>query len=937
MKLNTGKASAAAVKEYQKVRNLFFALPIRSKLSVFVGFFIIITVSVILLINLDQQKRILNEGYEREASVSRKFISSYLLEIEGISRNLIHAEQFRSRVARQTEALRIYKAVESRTEQKKVKVFGMNTSLFGALGKERVTIVRDTYFSKYLSPGDIAELERRVRLQLQSATDEKAGTQAYNKLRGIAAEYVKAEWVYTEILGNAPPENSADAVRNDFQKKLEEAAGEMHAARSRLNTVTAAVISQSAKARISEAGLDTGRFRIQSFPARFKAAPVYEPALDTSVFDPEAKLNSIPDSPETSEDLKRMALLFSQNPWSAAEASETEAEYGGMSLQILYNPHYKYPVSSFKAELLNQARKEGNSELKKFLDADAAVSAELSQVALAVSERLKILKKESVNTPPGQDEKFINLYKKYHSLAEQREEALKKFKQEAEEKYTDLAEAAGSLRDSALEEQIILWYGQTTRPADESLLTGEKQQKNRDARKALRNWIYSGSSETPPESLKAWYPDGIISLSRSEAEELLWRLDTLPLLSEPGNDAVSFVLSEGLSAVIRTIIDRSPGVEAVSHNRNRSLLTALFIAFISVAAAFYAAGFVIQKIRKIISSAEQVGKGDLKIEFEYGGADEFGHLTDALNSMVSGLRDREKIKGILGSMVDPVVIGEAMKDLTALKNGKVTDITAFFSDIAGFSTISEKLSSKELAALLNEYLSAMTLILKEHEGVLDKYIGDAIVGIFNAPVPVNDHTLKAVKASLRMHERLRELKAVWTQENRYIPEARTMTFRVGLNTGPAKVGFMGTDALASYTMMGDTVNLASRLEAAGKDYGVSLLVSEAVYNQVKNHVFARKMDLIRVKGKNEPVTIYEIISDTDELPRGVKDSAALYEQGLNQYLLRDWGGAIHTFHESEKIRGREDKAVRLLIARIEHFRKSPPPEDWDGAFTRDHK
>ncbi len=305
--------------------------------------------------------------------------------------------------------------------------------------------------------------------------------------------------------------------------------------------------------------------------------------------------------------------------------------------------------------------------------------------------------------------------------------------------------------------------------------------------------------------------------------------------------------------------------------------------------------------------------------------------------MVTGLRDREKIKGILGSMVDPVVVTEAMKDLQALKRGSEKRITAFFSDVAGFSTISEKLSSVELAMLLNEYLSAMTDILKQHEGVLDKYIGDAIVGIWNAPVEVDHHCLKAVKATLRMVDRMIELREQWTREQKYIPEARAMRFRVGLNTGLAKVGFMGTDALASYTMMGDTVNLAARLEAAGKDYGVELLATEAVFKEVQNEVHGRKLDLVRVKGKTEPVALYEFFSDSKNPPASFMKAAELYEKGFNEYLKRDWRSAVRHFEESVAARGRPDKSAELLIERCRLYEKEPPGKDWDGVFTREHK
>jgi adenylate cyclase len=367
------------------------------------------------------------------------------------------------------------------------------------------------------------------------------------------------------------------------------------------------------------------------------------------------------------------------------------------------------------------------------------------------------------------------------------------------------------------------------------------------------------------------------------------------------------------------------------------LVSAVLIGLVSILLAVYISGLVVQKIKRIIRSAEAVGNGDLSVVFEHGGSDEFGHLTVALNQMVAGLNEREKIKGILGSMIDPVVVTEAMKDLQALKRGSEKNITAFFSDIASFSTISEKLSSPDLAALLNEYLSAMTIILKEHEGVLDKYIGDAIVGIFNSPVDVEDHAYKAAMASIRMQAKLTELKKQWVEQKKYIPEAQTMKFRIGLNTGLANVGFMGTDALASYTMMGDTVNLAARLEAAGKDYGVSILASEAVYAQVKGRIFTRRLDVVRVKGKNEPVTLYQIVCPAGHETRRHAEFVKRYEQGLQAYLQRSWDSAIGFFQEAQQQLNAAEKSSKLLIERCLSYKAVPPPSDWDGVFTRTTK
>jgi len=305
-------------------------------------------------------------------------------------------------------------------------------------------------------------------------------------------------------------------------------------------------------------------------------------------------------------------------------------------------------------------------------------------------------------------------------------------------------------------------------------------------------------------------------------------------------------------------------------------------------------------------------------------------------SIIEG-KEKRKYSKILGNLVDPQIVKEALNDLESLKKGSVANITPFFSDIASFTTISEKLSPTDLGALLNDYLSEMTGILKENQGTLDKYIGDAIVGIFGAPLPVENHALKAANASLSMMRRIVELRNKWKTDQMYCPEAWEMKFRIGLNTGSAKVGFMGTNELASYTMMGDTVNLAARLESAGKDYGVSILISETTYEHVQEQMFTRFLDNVRVKGKAHGIKIYELIAQKgSELPV-IGEAATLYEQGYDHYLNRDWKMAIELFKKAQILYGGDNKASDMLIERCKWYQKHSPLDTWDGVFTRTTK
>lgn len=299
--------------------------------------------------------------------------------------------------------------------------------------------------------------------------------------------------------------------------------------------------------------------------------------------------------------------------------------------------------------------------------------------------------------------------------------------------------------------------------------------------------------------------------------------------------------------------------------------------------------------------------------------------------------DKRKYSKVLRNLVDSSIVNLAIQDIDSLKNGGEWEITAFFSDIAGFSSISEELTASSLAELLNEYLSAMTLVLKKNSGTLDKYIGDAIVGMFGAPIQTSTHSNDACKTAVEMVRTLDELKIKWKSENIYPESVQNMRFRIGLNTGQAKVGFMGTDSLASYTMMGDTVNLASRLEAAAKDYGATILVSESIYECESENFHFCKLDVIRVMGKDRPVPIYSLLlekSDPKEIPYPWVLS---YEKGLSAYQNRNWDTAILDFQRSEKEYGGNLLAAQLLIERCATYKVTPPIESWDGVFSRTSK
>ncbi|MCX6708252.1 MAG: adenylate/guanylate cyclase domain-containing protein [Candidatus Woesearchaeota archaeon] len=300
----------------------------------------------------------------------------------------------------------------------------------------------------------------------------------------------------------------------------------------------------------------------------------------------------------------------------------------------------------------------------------------------------------------------------------------------------------------------------------------------------------------------------------------------------------------------------------------------------------------------------------------------FTYTFEVIYSYYAEKKEKEKTLGAFSKYVSPEVIDELMKDPRKLKlGGEKEDITIFFSDIRGFTTISEQLTPEKLVHLLNEYLTAMTDIAMKHEGVVDKYIGDAIMAFWGAPIKKTNHAELACLTALEMIKKLKELNVKWTQEK--FPEIK---IGIGLNTGPAVIGNMGSYERFNYTAMGDTINLGSRLEGLTKAYGVCIIISEFTHKEINDKFATRKLDLVAVKGKKKPIHIYELICKTEELTEKQKEKIQIYEKGLNLYLSQKWDGAIKEF---EKL---DDFSSKEFIQRCETFKKELPA-NWDGAWV----
>lgn len=311
----------------------------------------------------------------------------------------------------------------------------------------------------------------------------------------------------------------------------------------------------------------------------------------------------------------------------------------------------------------------------------------------------------------------------------------------------------------------------------------------------------------------------------------------------------------------------------------------------------------------------------------------FSYVSVVVYQFVSERKAKTVIKSLFSRYVDPSVVNQIVGDPDLVRlGGERKVLSVLFSDIADFTSVSEKLAPEELVAHLNDYLTSMTEVVFENSGTLDKYIGDAIIAFWGAPLEVKGHAYQACRTAIEMTKRLDALHAKWTEEGKPI-----LNFRLGINTGEMIVGNVGGRDRFDYTVIGDNVNLASRLESANKMYHTRILLSEYTYEMVKGLVYTRELDLIVVKGKTKPVRIYELISDqTDGVSDDRKKLVNLYCEGLAKYRNREWGRAKQIF-ESVLTLDSADYAAEMYLERCMLYEMEPPPEGWNGVFIMQTK
>ena len=296
-------------------------------------------------------------------------------------------------------------------------------------------------------------------------------------------------------------------------------------------------------------------------------------------------------------------------------------------------------------------------------------------------------------------------------------------------------------------------------------------------------------------------------------------------------------------------------------------------------------------------------------------------------------RKSREIKTMFSSYVSPKIVDQIVKDPTQARiGGDTKDVTVLFSDIKGYTSFSENRTPHEVVATLNEYLGEMSRVIMDSDGTLDKFIGDGIMAYWGAPLKQDEHYLMALDCAMRMFEEMGHLQEDWKRRG-----MEPLGIRIGINSGPVVAGNIGVKGKKmEYTVIGDTVNLASRLEAAGKYYGVSTLVGERTVELGSCSYVFRELDSMRVVGKKMPVTIYDIIGHIDNVTDEDRKYIEDFRHALSVYRSKQFIEARALFGELAARRP-GDRPATLYINRCADFLENPPPEDWDGVYNRKDK
>jgi class 3 adenylate cyclase len=338
-------------------------------------------------------------------------------------------------------------------------------------------------------------------------------------------------------------------------------------------------------------------------------------------------------------------------------------------------------------------------------------------------------------------------------------------------------------------------------------------------------------------------------------------------------------------------------------------------------------------VRSLATAMHDVQQGNLNIQLPVGSADEVGRLTDAFNFFVKELRSKERMKQTFGKYIDPRILEDVLAERgeEAVASGR-RDMTVLFADLVGFTGLSERLSPLLMVKLLNRHFGLQALAVQEHRGIVDKFVGDSIVAFWGPPfVEAAEHAVLACRAAHAQLLALDSLRRELPDITGLRRDAPAVDLCIGICTGEVVVGNIGSENTRSYTVIGDTVNLAARLERANRVYGTQILVNESTAQAIGSEFEMREIDTISLKGKTETTRVFEVMSMTGQLSEETVRLRERYAEARRLYLAQEWDLAEKIFRECLQIRP-NDGPSRVHAERIQFLRRNPPGKDWNGVW-----
>jgi class 3 adenylate cyclase len=462
----------------------------------------------------------------------------------------------------------------------------------------------------------------------------------------------------------------------------------------------------------------------------------------------------------------------------------------------------------------------------------------------------------------------------------------------------------------------------TTTPSDNASLA-RIETRMEDANSALRSRLNDETSEL------------ISLLDAGRLDEATKRIPKIDDLRDELTQTIETIRSEML-----TQLDASAG-EILREQRQTILiagLVTLLAALIGFSLAVIVSGGITRPVRNLLSSTLKVEAGQLDGSVAVTTRDEIGQLARSFNNMVEQLRRNARVRETFGRYIDPKIV-EGLLDgpSSAEAKGQRRVMTVLFCDMKGFTTLSEGMTPQGLVKVMNRYLTMMSEPIRAHRGIIDKYIGDAIMAYWGPPfVEESEQANLACRAAIEMMSRVETLRAELPEILGVRKVPMKLDIRVGIATGEALVGSIGSDLMMSYTVMGDTVNLASRLEGTNNVYRTHSLVSASTMELAGTAIVGREIDSITVVGQTRVQPIFEIIGLQGELTPEQQQLLSKYSEGLTAYRLQQWDQAKAGFAEVLATNP-HDGPARVMLDRIELVSKDGPPTDWDGTWHFDRK